>query len=111
MKLTDKITALSGVAAKRSELYAKMGIATVGDLLDHLPREYTDFSEPVNIADAPLNEQEADFVGLSDCYQLYNVKDDPGQRNNLATKESRRLRQMMMRFEQLKRETGKKTNF
>lgn len=57
MKLTDKITALSGVAAKRSELYAKMGIATVGDLLDHLPREYIDFSEPVNIADAPLNEQ------------------------------------------------------
>lgn len=34
-----------------------MGIATVGDLLDHLPREYIDFSEPVNIADAPLNEQ------------------------------------------------------
>ena len=57
MKLTDKITALSGVAAKRSELYAKMGIATVGDLLDHLPREYIDFSEPVNIVDAPLNEQ------------------------------------------------------
>lgn len=43
MKLTDKITALSGVAAKRSELYAKMGIATLGDLLDHLPREYIDF--------------------------------------------------------------------
>lgn len=57
------------------------------------------------------DKEEADFVGLSDCYQLYNVKDDPGQRNNLATKESRRLRQMMMRFEQLKRETGKKTNF
>ena len=57
MKLTDKTTALSGVAAKRGELYAKMGIATVGDLLDHLPREYIDFSEPVNIADAPLNEQ------------------------------------------------------
>ena len=57
------------------------------------------------------DKEEADFVGLSDCYQLYNVKDDPGQRNNLATKEPRRLRQMMMRFEQLKRETGKKTNF
>ncbi len=57
------------------------------------------------------DKEEAEFAGFSDCYQLYNVKEDPGQRNNLATREPRRLRQMMMRFEQLKRETGKKTNF
>ncbi len=57
MKLTDKITALSGVAAKRAELYAKLGIRTVGDLLEHFPKEYTDFSETVKISDAPINEQ------------------------------------------------------
>ncbi|MBQ5332220.1 MAG: ATP-dependent DNA helicase RecG, partial [Oscillospiraceae bacterium] len=57
MKLTDKITALSGVAAKRAELYEKIGIRTVGDLLEHFPKEYTDFSETVKISDAPINEQ------------------------------------------------------
>lgn len=33
------------------------------------------------------------------------------QQNNLADKERKRLRQMMMRFEQLKRETQKVTDF
>lgn len=55
--------------------------------------------------------EEDNFSGLGNCYQLYNIKEDVGQRNNLAEKEPRRLRQMMMRFEELKRETGKETNF
>ena len=57
MKLSDKITALSGVAAKRAALYNKLGIFTVGDLINRFPRDYTDFSETVKIADAPVNEQ------------------------------------------------------
>lgn len=44
-------------------------------------------------------------------YQLYNLRTDPAQLHNLADKEPRTLRKMMMRFEQLKRETGKQTNF
>lgn len=55
--------------------------------------------------------EEDNFGGQSNCYQLYNVKEDIGQRTNLATKEPRRLRQMMMTFEKMKRETGKITNF
>lgn len=55
--------------------------------------------------------EEAAFVGFSNGYQLYNVKEDVGQQVNLAEKEPRRLRRMMMRFEQLKRETGKRTDF
>ncbi|MGN1088806.1 MAG: ATP-dependent DNA helicase RecG [Huintestinicola sp.] len=57
MQLTDKISSLSGIGAKRAELYNKMGIYTIGDLLEHYPRDYTDFSETVSIADAPINEQ------------------------------------------------------
>lgn len=52
-----------------------------------------------------------DFAGLGLCYQLYNIKDDIGQQNNLAEKEPQRLRQMMIAFEKLKRDTGKATNF
>ena len=51
------------------------------------------------------------FSGLGNCYQLYNVKEDVGQNHNLADKEPKRLRQMMMTFEKLKRETGKITNY
>lgn len=51
------------------------------------------------------------FSGLGNCYQLYNIKEDPGQNNNLAEKETKRLRQMAMLFEKLKRETGKITNY
>lgn len=57
MKMTDKITALSGVAAKRAALYSKLGIETVGGLIEHFPKSYTDYSETVKIADAPINEQ------------------------------------------------------
>lgn len=44
-------------------------------------------------------------------YELYNIKKDPGQHENIAEQNPRLLRQMMMRFEQLKRETGKITNY
>lgn len=44
-------------------------------------------------------------------YQLYNVKEDVGQNHNLAQKSPDILRKMMMRFEELKRTTGKMTNF
>ena len=44
-------------------------------------------------------------------YQLFNIKKDIGQQNNLAEKRPDILRRMMMRFEQLKRTTGKVTDF
>lgn len=56
MKITDSITALSGIAAKRAEIYKKIGINTIGDLLEHYPRDYIDFTEPVSISEAPINE-------------------------------------------------------
>lgn len=56
MKMTDKITALNGVAAKRAELYKKIGIETVGQLLTHYPRDYTDLSEVTKISDTMPNE-------------------------------------------------------
>lgn len=51
------------------------------------------------------------YSGKNKEYELYNIKEDPMQQNNLADKERKRLRQMMMRFEQLKRETQKITDF
>lgn len=44
-------------------------------------------------------------------YQLYNLRKDPAQKHNVAKEEPRLLRQLMMRFEQIKRETNKVTNY
>ena len=53
------------------------------------------------------------YPGISKEYELYNVKEDPGQIKNVAGNKAnrKRLRQMMQRFEELKRETGKITNY
>ena len=52
MELSSPITALNGVGAKRAALYAKLGIATVGDLLEHYSRRYIDLTGTMSIADA-----------------------------------------------------------
>lgn len=49
--------------------------------------------------------------GPNRVYELYNVKDDPGQTNNVADKYPVQLRKMMRRFEHLKRTIGKITDF
>lgn len=57
------------------------------------------------------SDESDSFTGLGLCYQLYNIKEDTGQQNNLAEKEPARLRRMMQSFEKIKRETGKQTNY
>ncbi len=51
------------------------------------------------------------YPGENRTYELYNIRKDPEQKNDLSESEPKVLRRMMMRFEELKRETGKKTNF
>lgn len=53
MKFVDDITYLRGVGEKRALLLNKLGIFTVGDLLQHYPRDYVDFTSPL-----PINELE-----------------------------------------------------
>ncbi len=56
MALSDNIQYLKGVGPKRAELLKKLGIETVGDLIYHLPRNYLDFTSPVAVNDALLEE-------------------------------------------------------
>ena len=42
--LDRSVGTLKGVGARRSALYSRMGIRTIGDLLRHYPRGYTDYS-------------------------------------------------------------------
>ncbi len=56
MNINSPITELDGVGTKRAELYKKLKIYTVGDLLRHYPRGYIDYSKPVEISAAVMNE-------------------------------------------------------
>ena len=49
--LKRKITYLKGVGPKKAELFKKVGVETVYDLLQYCPRDYIDLSEPAEISD------------------------------------------------------------
>lgn len=47
---------LSGVGKRRGELFCKLGVRTVGELLRYYPRSYLDHSNPVPIMQTQANE-------------------------------------------------------
>lgn len=51
-----KITTLPKIGSKTAELYERLGVKSVGDLIRMYPRAYEDLSKPVLIADAPSGE-------------------------------------------------------
>ncbi len=55
MNVNDGVGTLRGIGEKRAELFARLGVRTVGDLLRFYPRDYLDFT-PVPIASAPPGE-------------------------------------------------------
>ena len=55
MALTDSIRTLSGIGPKKAELFAKLGVSTLGDLLRFFPRDYEDRTQLL-----PIMSLEAD---------------------------------------------------
>ena len=55
-ELEKPITYLKGVGPKRAELYQKLGIGSVYELLNHFPRYYTDYTSAQEIRSCPINE-------------------------------------------------------
>ena len=51
-----EIQELKGVGEKRARLFRKLGVPTVGALLRFYPRSYEDWSHPLPIDRAPLQE-------------------------------------------------------
>lgn len=48
------ITSLSGIGAKRAQLYYKLGVHSVGDLIEFYPRTYEDWSSVEKIKDLQI---------------------------------------------------------
>jgi ATP-dependent DNA helicase RecG len=61
LALDSPLTRLPGVGPRRAEALARLGIATVEDLLRHAPRGYEDRGAPVPVAHAAAREP-GDFV-------------------------------------------------
>jgi ATP-dependent DNA helicase RecG len=55
MEYGDKITDIKGIGEKTAKLFARLSVHTVGELLNHFPRDYEAFEAPVKAAEAPLN--------------------------------------------------------
>jgi len=51
------VTTLSGVGPKVAERLAGLGIETVGDLVDHVPRDFLDWSEAMGFAALRLGQE------------------------------------------------------
>lgn len=52
----SSVQELHGVGIRRAGLLKKLGITTLGDLLEHYPRSYIDLSAPCAVAEAPTDE-------------------------------------------------------
>ena len=81
---------LKGVGPNRAALLQKLGIETVGDLIEAYPRDYQDWSHPVSITAAPIDEPccvratviaPAEERLLSGGRRLYTVLATDGQVN------------------------------
>ena len=55
--LDAPITELKGAGPKLAEAASEMGIASLGDLLRHLPHSYRDLANPVGLGDLRLGEE------------------------------------------------------
>ena len=79
MNETSSITSLKGIGEKTKDLFAKMGVYTVGDILLHFPRTYIRYPkmEPIDEISSLTEENHAIVaqVNISGCqkYEAYAV--------------------------------------
>ncbi len=74
MRLTDSIDELKGIGDKTKVLYRKLKINTIEDLLEHYPRTYLKYDEPVDIAEAPVGERVAIRATVNSYVELKKMR-------------------------------------
>lgn len=74
MRLTDSIDELKGIGDKTKALYRKLKINTIEDLLEHYPRTYLKYDEPVDIAEAPVGERVAIRATVNSYVELKKMR-------------------------------------
>ena len=61
MDRNSPLREIKGVGAKTEELFHKIGVYTVGDILLHFPRNYIQYPHPV-----PIDEMTAEYMQTED---------------------------------------------
>lgn len=74
MQLTDSIDELKGIGEKTKNLYRKLKITTIEDLLEHYPRTYLKYQEPIEIAEAPVGERVAIRATVNSYVELRKLR-------------------------------------
>ena len=77
MRADTPVQYLKGVGPKTAEKFAKLGVATVEDLLGLYPRRYVDYSNPAPVAAAPFD---TDTVVKATVYSKKGAVRLPGGR-------------------------------
>lgn len=82
MKLTDPIEKLKGcgVGPATAARFARLGIATLEDVLGFFPRDYVDFTQPYPVAEAPF---ETACVVKATVWHIGELRRIPGNRTLL----------------------------
>lgn len=81
----DPVTVLPGVGTKRAELFARLGIQTVGELLRFYPRDYDDRTRLVPICELEVDKPACFIASVVTTPQTHRIP-KPGQRMLELTK-------------------------
>lgn len=74
MKLTDSVGEIKGIGEKTTALYRNLHIHTIEDLLEHYPRYYLAYQEPVRLSEAPFGERTAIRVTVNSYVELKKMR-------------------------------------
>ncbi|MCL2071855.1 MAG: ATP-dependent DNA helicase RecG [Oscillospiraceae bacterium] len=91
VSLNDNILIVPDIHDRRAELYKKIGIQTIGELLAHYPRDYIDYPNPIPIKDigvehsgtncvirATVKRKAAPFFGARAAVYKLTLADESG---------------------------------
>ena len=73
MREQDSIRVLKGIGEKSEKLFAKLGLFTVGDLLQYYPREYDLYGKPVSVGELKSGEKGAVLAAVTFPVDIKNT--------------------------------------
>ena len=79
-QLTDSIRLLLGIGPKKAALFANLGISTLGDLLQHYPRDYEDRTRLVPIIDLEQGVPACFLASVISNPQTHSIPKPGGKR-------------------------------
>lgn len=74
MKITDKVDSIKGVGPKTAEMFEKLKIYTIEDLLRFYPRNYLSYGEPVNIDEAETGQRVAICATIQSYVDIKKIR-------------------------------------